>query len=191
MPDLLNDATDEHDHGCKRLIKLPPSWQVNAVFGGPGNCWRYNLTHVWDNRKPLALAGMMNPSGADKQFGDSTVMKTSRIFMRLGYGGQIIVNACALRGVMPKMLLQVEDPVGPDNLATIAHLARFARLIVVAHGNLPGGLQKHADAMVATLRATGKPLHVFGLSQSGVPKHPLARGRNLVPENVVPQLWTT
>ena len=38
--------------------------------------------------------------------------------------------------------------------------------------------------------ATGKPLHVFGLSQSGVPKHPLARGRNLVPENVVPQLWT-
>jgi hypothetical protein len=188
MTDLLDDDT-EHDHGCKRLIKLPPTWEVYATFDGPGNCLRYSLTHIWDRMLPAALVGMMNPSGADTRFGDSTVMKTARIFMRLGFGSQIVVNACAHRGVSPKMLLQTKDPVGPDNLRTIADLAGRASLLVIAHGNLPGGLQKHADAMVAVLRATGKPLHVFGLSQSGVPKHPLARGRNLVPENVVPQLW--
>ena len=88
------------------------------------------------------------------------------------------------------MLLQTPNPEGPDNLPTIADLAGRASLLVVAHGNLPGGLQKHADAIVAVLRTTGKPLHVFGLSRSGVPQHLLARGRNLVPENVVPQLWT-
>jgi hypothetical protein len=34
------DASDQHDHGCKRLIRLPPSWQVEAEFDGPGDCWR-------------------------------------------------------------------------------------------------------------------------------------------------------
>jgi hypothetical protein len=42
---------------------------------------------------------------------DATVMKTSRISKRLGYGGQIVVNACAYRGVQPKMLLTIADPV--------------------------------------------------------------------------------
>jgi hypothetical protein len=114
----LADDGDEHEHGCKRLIRLPPSWQVEATFDGPGGCWRYLLTHRW-RPGPLALFAMMNPSGAGLRVGDATVMKTSRISMRLGYGGQIIVNVCAYRGVQTSMLLNVTDPVGPKNLDTI------------------------------------------------------------------------
>jgi hypothetical protein len=189
MTDLLGAASDQHHHGCKRLIRLPPSWQVEATFDGPGGCWRYLLLHRW-GPGPLALYAMMNPSGADLHVGDATVMKTSRISMRLGYGGQIVVNACAYRGVQPKVLLTVADPVGPKNLATIERAARDASLIVVAHGNLPPRLQHQADAMVAVLQRTTKPLHVLGLSGDGVPMHPLARGKNAIRENVIPQPWT-
>jgi hypothetical protein len=189
MTDLLGDASDQHDHGCKRLIRLPSSWQVEAEFDGPGDCWRYLLLHRW-GPGPLALYAMMNPSGADHRFGDATVMKTSRISKRLGYGGQIVVNACAYRGVQPKMLLAVADPVGPKNLATIERMARDASLIVVAHGNLPPSLQHHADAMVAVLQRSTKPLFVLGLSGDGVPMHPLARGKSAIRENVIPQPWT-
>ena len=39
MTNLFGDASDQHDHGCKRLIRLPPSWQVEVEFDGPGSCW--------------------------------------------------------------------------------------------------------------------------------------------------------
>ena len=189
MTDLFGGESDQHDTGCKRLIHIPASWQVEATFDGPGGCWRYLLMHRW-GPGPLALFGMMNPSGADRRVGDATVMKTSRISRRLGYGGQIIVNACAYRGVQPAMLLNVTDPVGPKNLDTIKQAALDADMTVVAHGNLPPTLQHHADAMVDVLRASGKQLNVLGLSGQGVPMHPLARGKNAIREDVVPQPWS-
>lgn len=138
----------------------------------------------------MALFGMTNPSGADLRFGDMTVMKTSRIARRLGFGGQWIANSCAYRDVRPKGLLTVSDPVGPRNHAAIAEMAADAGLIVVAHGRLPGQLQRHADAMVTVLRSTGKPLHVLGLTEGDrVPMHPLARGKNHIPEDVEPFMW--
>jgi hypothetical protein len=188
MTDLLGDDSDQHDHGCKRLFRIPPSWYVRANFDGPNDCWRYLLVHRW-GPGPLALFAMMNPSGADLHVGDATVMKTARIARRLGYGGQMVVNACAYRGVKPNMLLTVPDPVGPENVSTIKQAALEADLIVVAHGNLPPTLQHHADAMVVALRASGKPLHVLGLSSQGVPMHPLARGKNIIREDVIPEAW--
>jgi hypothetical protein len=86
-------------------------------------------------------------------------------------------------------LLDVADPVGPNNAAYILAMARESGIIVIAHGRLPGDLQKHADAMCRLLCGAGHKLHVLRLTDDGVPMHPLARGKRHIPEDVVPQLW--
>jgi LmbE family N-acetylglucosaminyl deacetylase len=75
-------------------------------------------------------------------------------------------------------------------VSAILDMAARSDLIVVAHGRLPGDLQRHASAMCEALRAAGHRLHVLRLTTGdGVPVHPLARGRGHIPENVVPQPW--
>jgi hypothetical protein len=176
-----------HDVGCRRKIRIPPHWTVDAEFCGVNGCFRPMLVHRWATG-PLALFALMNPSAADTEFLDMTVSKTARIAQNLGYAGQIIVNACDYRATQQKQLLTV-DPISPVNLERIAWAAAQADILVVAHGNLPGKLQHHADAMCAVLRASGKPLHVFALSKSGVPVHPMSRGKVFVRTDVRPILW--
>lgn len=191
MPDLLAplDPAGRHDPGCKLLIRLPADTRVSAVYGGVDGCYRYSLEQVWDADKPRAMVAMMNPSAAGESYNDMTVAKTGRIFRRLGYGSQVIVNACAYRATDRMRLLEVDDPVGPLNMLTILGCADRCALVVVAHGRLPGGLQRHADAMVAALRRNGHQLHVLRLTPDGVPMHPLARGKAHIPEDVVPAPW--
>lgn len=187
--DQLFPASLAHDTGCRRLIRLPPGWRTTAKFDGLNSEYRYTLTHTWDDSLPKVMFAMMNPSGADITMGDSTVMRTAGIANRLGYGGQIIVNACAYRAVRPTDLLTVSDPVGPRNLATIAPLAEKVSMVVIAHGQLPPNLQHHAEAMVRTLSRAGRVLFVLGLAGDGTPLHPLARGKMALPAKVVPQVW--
>ncbi len=180
-----------HDPGGKARWPMPPGWKVSAEFGGDGNCYRYNLFHSWGAGTGLAMWCLMNPSTADHRSLDPTVSKTARISRRLGYDGQFIANACAYRTTDRMRLLDVADPVGPNNAACILAMARESGIIVIAHGRLPGDLQKHADAMCRLLRDAGHShkLHVLRLTDDGVPMHPLARGKRHIPEDVVPQPW--
>jgi hypothetical protein len=61
----------KHDPGGKVRLAIP--LDVNdrsAVFGGPGDCYRYRLTRTWDKAKPHAMFIMMNPSVADQNRDD-------------------------------------------------------------------------------------------------------------------------
>lgn len=193
--DLFGE-NQKHDPGCKRLLPIPSEWRVGATFDGDNDEYRYTLEYVWDESRPLVGWSLMNPSGATPRHGDMTVMRTASISKRWGYGGQIIVNACALRGTQPSMLLTYPDPAGPRNLTMIRIVARSVGMIVVAHGKLPGGLQHHAEAMVRALREARPDLalHVLGLSGDGTPLHPLTRGKLAVqhgiPGSVQPIPWT-
>ena len=180
-------ATELHDHGCRRLIPLPSDWIVTAEFGGAHSEYRYSLTHIWDAAKPLILFGMMNPSGADIHYGDTTVLRTAGFAERWGYGGQIIVNACAYRARNPAELLRVIDPIGPDNRAAIEAAACRAKVLVVAHGQLPKLLKHTGQMMFSALARTGKPLLAFGFGADGrTPLHPLARGKNAITRDSKP-----
>lgn len=185
--DLHGLGPERHDHGCRRLLRLPPSWEVDAIFGGDRDQYRYRLTHRWGPGN-LALFAMMNPSGASEAVGDSTVMLTAGIAQTLGYGGQIIVNACAYRAVNPRSLLMVADPVGPHNLDHIDDAGRSAALVVIAHGLLPKPLRPYAAMMCRTLEAI-QPLHVLRLTQNGIPMHPMVRGKNRITKDTKPYEW--
>jgi hypothetical protein len=183
----------EHDAGGKVKWPIPPGWQTGAMFSGEngdayGDCYRNKLWHRWGGG-PMALIGMMNPSTANEHFLDPTVAKTSRIFRRLGFGGQFIANACAYRATDKGRLLSVADPVGPRNHQSILEMAACCEMLVIAHGRLPGDLLKHADAMCHLLHDAGHKLHVLRLTPDGVPMHPLARGKAHIPEDTVPQPW--
>lgn len=175
----------KHDAGGKTRLRIPAGWEVEGEFEGEDDCYRVSLSHRW-GPGPMALIGMMNPSNADHLCMDPTVAKTARIFKRLGFGGQFIGNACAYRATDKMRLLAVADPVGPGNEAAILRMASLASLVVIAHGRLPGGLQRHADAMCSTLRAAGHKLHVLALTKDGLPGHPL-----YLRETVVPRPWNT
>jgi hypothetical protein len=170
------------------LSRIPADWTVSAEFDGPVQEYRYKLLYRWGDG-PLAAFFMTNPSGADERAGDMTVMKTSRIARRLGYGGQWIGNSCAYRHVSPKALLETEDPVGPGNHQALLEMARDAAIVVIAHGRLPGNLQRHAHSMCRLLQEAGHQLHVLRLTPDNVPMHPLARGKNFIPEAVTPIPW--
>ena len=105
-----------HDVGCKRAIRLPADTTSGAEFS-PCKQYRLKLVQRW-SMGPFILWCMMNPSIAGEQLGaqalsDATVAKTGRISRRLGFGGQMIGNACAYRATDRMRLLEVKDPVGP------------------------------------------------------------------------------
>lgn len=152
--------------------KIPAHWKVGAQFGGPYNQYRYVLMHRWGAGQ-MAGFMMMNPSVADMACLDPTVAKTARIAKRLGYSGQYILNVCGYRATNKARLLEVADPVGPFNNSAIKLTAARCSIVVVGHGILPKGLQRHADAAVRLLRDSGHQLHVFKLTKGGVPQHPL------------------
>ena len=84
-----------HDHGCKRLMRVPAHWIVDGEISACEH-YRYKLTQRWGPGK-LVLFCMMNPSGADPNVTDMTVAKCARLASRWGYGGIMVGNACAYR----------------------------------------------------------------------------------------------
>ena len=166
---------DGHDPGGKRL-PLPAGVRAQAVFGGPGDCYRYWLQWDWtDEPAPRTLvAGMMNPSSASHLNGDGTVCWVHRWGVRAGFGRLVVVNASAYRCRDQARLAEVDDPGGPENGAWIRRAAVMADLIVVGYGKPKvKAVRGHGPAMVAALSSAGKPVHAWALSLDGTPKHPL------------------
>lgn len=186
-PDLgLTTAPHTHDPGGARMLKLPEGTKADAVFTGPNQEYRVMLSRVWDEaNKTRLLAGMMNPSTAGHEWDDPTVAKIGRLARRLGYGGLLVGNACAYRATDKMRLLQVDDPVGPENHEWLRSMAHRADLILIGHGILPKGLQLHARAMCDILAGSGKPLHVLRLLKDGTPAHPL-----YLPDALDPVVWS-
>lgn len=186
--ELFAPGAAVHDPGGKSVWRLPPDTQGGAEFGGPGDCYRYKLFRRWA-AGPVCLFGMMNCSEARADVNDPTVSKVCQMARGWGFGGTLVANACAYRATDRMRLLEVDDPVGPRNHAAILEMAAEAKLVVIAHGRLPGNLQRHAHEMCELLQDAGYELHVLRLTEDGVPVHPLARGKAHIPITTRPQPW--
>jgi hypothetical protein len=111
----------KHDPGGKVHIVLTPDVKTKAVFGGPGDCYRYRPSRTWNEKKPHALFVMMNPSTADLKVDDPTVAKCGRFARAWGYGGIHVGNTFAYRATDKKHLRLIADPIGPDNDKPLGH----------------------------------------------------------------------
>ncbi len=130
---------------------------------------------------------MMNPSQATEDLDDPTIASVQRLCTRLGFGRAIIGNLFAWRSSEVSALARVGDPVGPDNDAHLATLAREADVLVVAWGAAGKHPGTHPDrwrAVAAILAGAGKPLHCLTHLKGDHPRHP----QILIHETPLP-LW--
>lgn len=126
---------------------------------------------------------MLNPSTATEVQNDPTVERCERRARTLGFGGFQVTNIFAWRDTDPRNMKAAQDPIGPDNDATIIAGAAWAERIIAAWGTHGAHLDRGTHVS-KILGETGQPVFHLGLSKHGHPKHPL-----YLPYTQQPQAW--
>jgi hypothetical protein len=158
----------------------------DTLMGEFGCAWfneprthRYMLTRTWDDG-PVMTWIMLNPSTADAFTGDPTIRRCIRFARREECGAISVVNLFGLRATDPRELRAHPDPVGFCNDGFIkAH----ASGIVIAAWGAGGALNGRGSQVAGRLASDGIPVLCLGVTKDGHPKHPLARGRERVPDD--------
>lgn len=127
-------------------------WRNCNMFFGEGDC-------VWIG---------LNPSTADHQDLDATTRRCLKWSREWGCKRYVMLNAYAFRSRHPKVMFAADDPVGPENDATVKSFTARAKIIIAAWGTNCDDLRA-----AAVCRAVGRPMECLGLNQGGTPKHPL------------------
>lgn len=136
----------------------------------PCGLYRYSLHRTWsrggDGRCVCFV--MLNPSTADAQVDDPTVTRCMGFARYWGYSIVSVRNLYAFRATSPKVLRAAIDPIGPLGDISLA-AARSADTVVLAWGS-HAPLERHLQGLRIL---KGKPLYCLGVTQGGMPKHPL------------------
>lgn len=138
--------------------------------------YRYALWREWRTaleRPRWATFVMLNPSTADAEVDDPTIRRCIGFAKSLGCTGLAVVNLYALRSTSPDALWVADDPVGPENDAT---LAEFLGMSARYHGPLIAawGAKAKADRVREVLALPGADrLLALGTTKDGAPRHPL------------------
>jgi hypothetical protein len=160
-----------HDPGGKSRPAWPGDSIIEATFS-PCGLYRYSLSEIWDPSKPLVLWILMNPSVACVDYSDPTLRRTGNFARSWGYGGQLVCNVHAYRATDKNRLLEVADPVGPENARTILDMAARAQTVVLACGQPPKAI-RHRSAEIVDLLTHHPDLCYLRLAKDGTPVHPL------------------
>lgn len=156
-----------------------PTMTGTAVFS-PCGLYRYHLTREWGDASNRCLFAMLNPSKATAEKPDNTVTRCIRYAKDWGFGALDVVNIFALRSTDPKALYSAEDPIGPDNDATIVKVARGAKRVIAAWG-AHGSFGCRGEDVAGLLHAIAGEVLCLGETKDGEPAHPLYRPANFEP----------
>lgn len=139
----------------------------------PCGKYRYNLRRVWEPALPCVAFVMLNPSTANAENDDPTIRKCIGFAERWGYGGFDVVNLFAWRSTQPDVLLDVPDPVGPDNPRYLAEAMKCSAKLICGWGK--HGTLKNIDRVVVDWmrRTFPEKAHALAVNKDGTPQHPL------------------
>lgn len=161
----------------------------HATFDG--DLYRLTLLRVWRADMHLLVVCMLNPSTADAEQDDPTILALNDFAFAWGFGGILVVNLNAFRASKPEVMRAAADPVGPMNEAAIDESLFYAGqtsgLALAAWGN--NGDPAQVEAFCRKAAAAGVRLVCLGQTQSGAPKHPMARGQHRIPRDQQPLHW--
>lgn len=148
---------------------------------------RYWLARIWTRALPVLVVCMFNPSTADGQRDDPTVLRLCAWAKRWGYGGILVVNLYSLRTSDPHNVHGREREAFGDAqpeawAAALDIAAKQGSPVLVAWG----ALGSHWAAKPFLAAAADLKLICLGLTNDGRPKHPMARGRSRVPDEQKP-----
>lgn len=140
-------------------------------------CFRYRY-ELWRDTgglfpgRGVANFIMLNPSTADETANDPTVERCEARCRSWGYDRLVVTNLFAWRSTDPRALLQVADPVGPENDETLVRIAAEADLVLIGWGN-HGRIRGRGGAVAEMLRRRRVGLHALRVTKEGQPEHPL------------------
>ena len=138
----------------------------------PCGRYRYLLTRSWDESSGQCVFIMLNPSTADGWQDDPTIRRCIGFARAWGYGTLQVVNLFAWRATDPREIGNCYeaggDPVGPESDKYISLTVARAEFTVCAWG--AQGIERGQE--VRRILSAAK-LHHLGLTQRGMPKHPL------------------
>lgn len=131
--------------------------------------YRYTLERVWGGSAtdPWVMFLMLNPSNADADIDDPTIVRCIGFAKRLGYTRLTVRNLFAYRATKPKDLFKAAYPEGPDNDIALSH---HTELTICAWG--ANASERRVNQV---LRLLGdRPLWCLGYCSDGItPRHPL------------------
>lgn len=130
--------------------------------------YRYRLSRWWGDG-PRATFVMLNPSTADEFANDRTVARCMSFATSWGLDGIDVVNLYALRATNPRMLWQVDDPVGPRNDEYILEAGSRGWPLIAAWGN---HAKRERVAEVLAMPGLDR-LACLRTTKRGAPGHPL------------------
>ncbi len=159
------------------------SWATLSTCGR----YRYALGRSWDDdENPGSIFSiiMLNPSTAHERIDDPTIRKCIHFAKQEGCGSLFVRNLFAWRATNPRLLRNIDDPVGPFNLDVLSRDIGLG-LRVAAWGQLGAKwLRQAAISPLGNIR--GGATHVLSLTDHGYdrsshfasertrqPRHPL------------------
>lgn len=146
---------------------------TGAIFS-PCQKYRYRLWRIWDNEKPKVFFIMLNPSKANVFSDDPTIRRCKQFAYSWGYGGIYVGNLFSFISTDPKLLMEVTDPTGPENMYHLNAMKSKTEITICAWGNKQGW-----PSFISNI--TKNP-YVLELAKDGTPKHPLYLRSNLRPK---------
>jgi hypothetical protein len=142
--------------------------------------YRYQLTRRW-GPGPAVVWIMLNPSYADATIDDQTITKCIGFTTRQGFSALVVVNLFAFRARWPEDMQAAANPIGPENDAHIAAVAKAGAMTICAWGN-DGGHLGRDKVVIAWLRQNGVEPYALKLTKKGQPGHPVMLGYNCLPQ---------
>jgi hypothetical protein len=166
-----------HDPGGKRSFALAAGMRGGASMSGCGS-YRTLLWREWgdnDQQSQTALWIGMNPSVADAQVDDPTILRELQFTARLlGICRYVKANVMDYRATSPKILLDPQiQPCSLENITVIRRAAAEAAIIVLAFGRIHKRLARYGEDVTSALKKDERELWCLGRNTDGSPKHPL------------------
>jgi len=167
----------------------------------PCNALRFTLTREWGPGPSVCYIGH-NPSTAGHEKEDPTSLAWIHFAQAQGFGRYVAVNLYPFRSSDPQLCRNWADyeKNGPDwwardrlqqNICIVAEQAKKADRVVACWGALAKD-DLWVDSILEEIQAGEEPwpdVYCFGLTASGAPKHPLARGKHRIPRGQQFVLW--
>ena len=138
--------------------------------------YRYVLSRIWDESKPIVMIMGLNPSTADAMNDDPTITKCINFAKSWGYGGVYMLNLFAFRTSNPQTMLDADEPIGMENDKYLVEYSLKCDKVVCAWGN--DGSYKNRSSEIKSKLGN---LYYLALNKSGEPSHPLYLKSELVP----------
>lgn len=182
------------------------AWQGSAEFVDHPSLGRLRFRlDRWRGEGRRALVCMCNASTADDEANDPTIHRLFELVPSHIEGERVagftVVNrepfvASRLAALKEWRARSIErhaaelETLRMRNRALIHRLSRDAIIRFVAWGELvPAAGHLTADVLAALSHGGRYDLFAFGLTNSGAPKHPMARGAHRIPIGAMPVLW--